>query len=215
VAGALSDKFGRKKLLLILSAFLFAVTSSATRSRRTFHHLHRVADSGRRGHRPGVESFADVYRRDRPGADARRLVSINQLTIVIGMLAAQLINWSLVRNLPRARRMSSSAIPGMASPAGAGCSRSPPRRRCCFSRNVFCSRKPALAGEKGKVRKTPGHPEKNRRRKLRRGAMTEISATLVNEIQRVNFRELLQPKMRRCWCWASCWRCSSNGAAST
>ena len=51
-----------------------------------------------------------------------KLVSINQLTIVIGILLAQLINWWLVRNLPPGPATNSSAIPGLASPAGAGCS---------------------------------------------------------------------------------------------
>lgn len=35
-----------------------------------------------------------------PASMRGKLVSINQLTIVIGVLAAQLINWALVRNLP-------------------------------------------------------------------------------------------------------------------
>ena len=30
-----------------------------------------------------------------------KLVAINQLTIVVGVLAAQLLNWYLVRNLPQ------------------------------------------------------------------------------------------------------------------
>ena len=35
-----------------------------------------------------------------PAAMRGRLVSLNQLTIVIGILLAQVVNWSLVHNLP-------------------------------------------------------------------------------------------------------------------
>jgi len=50
-----------------------------------------------------------------------KLVAINQLTVVIGILLAQYINWFLVRDLPVGARTISSVIPGSASRAGAGC----------------------------------------------------------------------------------------------
>ena len=52
-----------------------------------------------------------------------KLVSINQLTIVIGILLAQVVNWcARARSAGRRDATSSSAIPGSARRAGAGCS---------------------------------------------------------------------------------------------
>ncbi len=83
-----------------------------------------------------------------------KLVSINQLTIVIGVLAAQLINWSLVRNLPQGAS-DEFIVNSWFGQSGwrwmfAHHRRS---RRAVFCRNVFRSRKPALAGEKRKARR--------------------------------------------------------------
>ena len=70
MAGALSDRFGRKKLL-ILCALLFTVTSIGNGLAPTFTVFVCLANLRRRGHRPGVESLADVYRRSRAGPNTR------------------------------------------------------------------------------------------------------------------------------------------------
>jgi MFS family permease len=88
VAGALSDKFGRKKLLL-LSAFLFALTSLGNALAPTFAVFIAWRILG--GVAIGLASnLSPMYIAEIAPAQMRgKLVSINQLTIVIGILAAQ------------------------------------------------------------------------------------------------------------------------------
>src|ERR1700744_3242689 len=98
-AGALSDKFGRKKLL-ILSASLFAVTSIGNALAPTFTIFVVWRILG--GVAIGLASnLSPIYIAEIAPAQMRgKLVSINQLTVVVGVLAAQLVNWYLGRTLP-------------------------------------------------------------------------------------------------------------------
>lgn len=97
--GALSDRFGRKRLL-VLSALLFAVTSLGNAMAATFTVFIAWRILG--GVAIGLaSSLAPMYISEVAPAHMRgKLVSINQLTIVVGILLAQFINWYLVRNLP-------------------------------------------------------------------------------------------------------------------
>jgi sugar porter (SP) family MFS transporter len=99
IAGALSDKFGRKRLL-VLAAALFAVTSIGNGLAQTFVVFVFWRMLG--GVAIGLaSSLSPMYISEIAPAQLRgRLVSVNQLTIVIGVLLAQIINWWLVRNLP-------------------------------------------------------------------------------------------------------------------
>jgi len=99
VAGALSDKFGRKRLL-VLAAALFMVTSLGNALASSFAIF--VAWRMLGGVAIGLASnLSPMYIAEIAPAAARgRLVAINQLTIVIGILAAQFINWAIVRDLP-------------------------------------------------------------------------------------------------------------------
>jgi sugar porter (SP) family MFS transporter len=99
VAGALSDKFGRKRLL-ILSAAMFVVTSLGNALAPTFGVFVMWRMLG--GVAIGLASnLSPMYIAEISPAESRgRLVAINQLTIVIGILAAQFINWLLVHDLP-------------------------------------------------------------------------------------------------------------------
>jgi sugar porter (SP) family MFS transporter len=98
-AGALSDKFGRKRLLII-AALLFAVTSLGNSLANTFSVFIAWRMFG--GVAIGLaSSLSPMYIAEVAPAQMRgKLVAINQLTIVIGILLAQSINWYLVRNLP-------------------------------------------------------------------------------------------------------------------
>jgi sugar porter (SP) family MFS transporter len=98
-AGALSDRLGRKPLLLA-SAALFAVTSVGNALAGTFSVFIAWRMFG--GVAIGLaSSLSPMYISEIAPAHLRgRLVSLNQLTIVIGILAAQILNWYLVRNLP-------------------------------------------------------------------------------------------------------------------
>ena len=98
-AGSLSDKFGRKRLL-ILAALLFAVTSlgNAMADQFTVFIGWRILGGVAIGL---ASSLSPMYIAEIAPAQTRgKLVAINQLTIVIGILLAQYINWFLVRNLP-------------------------------------------------------------------------------------------------------------------
>jgi sugar porter (SP) family MFS transporter len=99
VAGALSDRWGRKRLL-ILSALLFAVTSIGNALAPTFSVFIGWRILG--GVAIGLASnLSPMYIAEIAPARVRgRLVSVNQLTIVVGILLAQIINWRLVRDVP-------------------------------------------------------------------------------------------------------------------
>jgi sugar porter (SP) family MFS transporter len=98
-AGVMSDKLGRKRLL-ILAAVIFAVTSLGNALANSFSVF--IAWRMLGGVAIGLaSSLSPMYISEVAPAQIRgKLVSINQLTIVIGVLAAQLVNWYLVRDLP-------------------------------------------------------------------------------------------------------------------
>jgi len=96
VSGALSDRFGRKKLL-ILAALLFTGTGilTALAPDFTFFIVNRLLG----GVAIGLASnLSPMYIAEISPAEVRgKFVSVNQLTIVIGILAAQLVNWLIAR----------------------------------------------------------------------------------------------------------------------
>ena len=99
LAGALSDRFGRKRLL-ICSALLFAVTSLGNALATQFSIFVGWRMLG--GVAIGLASnLSPMYIAEvAPAALRGRLVAINQLTIVLGILGAQFINWFIARDLP-------------------------------------------------------------------------------------------------------------------
>jgi sugar porter (SP) family MFS transporter len=99
VSGALSDRFGRKKLLT-LAAFLFTVTGILTALAPDFGFF--VANRLLGGVGIGLASnLSPVYIAEISPAEVRgKFVAVNQLTIVIGILAAQLVNMLIARPVP-------------------------------------------------------------------------------------------------------------------
>jgi MFS transporter, SP family, arabinose:H+ symporter len=99
ISGWLSDRFGRKKLL-ILAAGLFIAASLGTGAASSFMAFVLFRIIGGVG--IGLTSnLSPMYIAEiTPGNVRGRFVSINQLTIVIGILAAQLINWRIARPVP-------------------------------------------------------------------------------------------------------------------
>jgi sugar porter (SP) family MFS transporter len=97
--GALSDKFGRKRLL-ILSGALFAVSSVATGWAGSFSQFVTWRILG--GVAIGMASnLSPLYIAEVAPAELRgRLVTLNQLTIVFGILAAQLLNMAVAQKVP-------------------------------------------------------------------------------------------------------------------
>jgi SP family sugar porter-like MFS transporter len=98
-SGIFTDRFGRK-WLLVLSAFLFAASSIGTALAPGFvtFCLARVAG----GIGIGLASnLSPMYIAEISPAPMRgQFVAINQLTVVIGILAAQIVNWLIARNVP-------------------------------------------------------------------------------------------------------------------
>ena len=98
-AGMLADRLGRKPLLLA-SAFIFATTAYGTGAFDTFAPFLVVRFLG--GIAIGIASgLSPMYIAEVAPTQVRgKLVSLNQLTIVIGILAAQVVNWLLVSDDP-------------------------------------------------------------------------------------------------------------------
>jgi len=198
VAGALSDKFGRKKLL-ILAALLFVVTSLGNALAGDFiiFIVWRILG----GVAIGLASnLSPMYIAEVAPAQIRgRLVSINQLTIVVGVLAAQLINWFLVRNLPAGAtdefiRNSWFGQQGWrwmfgltAAPA-----------LFFFLGMFFVPESPRWLAKNGKADRARSVLKKIGGENYASAAMADIQSTLASEeIQHVRFADLLEPKMRK------------------
>ncbi len=94
VSGAFSDRYGRKRLL-IFSAFLFTLSAIGTGASNEFTPfiLYRILG----GIGIGLASnLSPMYIAEIAPASMRgKFVSLNQLTIVIGILLAQIANWQI------------------------------------------------------------------------------------------------------------------------
>ena len=98
-SGGLSNHTGRKRLLT-LAAFAFAISSIGVgfASSFTFFVLWRIVGGFAIGLASGVSPvyIAEIS----PAALRGRLVSLNQLAIVFGILLAQVVNWMIARPVP-------------------------------------------------------------------------------------------------------------------
>jgi len=197
IAGALSDRFGRKKLLLI-SGLLFAVTSVGNALAGSFAVFVAWRMCG--GVAIGLASnLSPMYIAEIAPAQTRgRLVSINQLTIVIGILAAQLVNWLLVIDLPKGATtefilnswygqqgwrwmFGLTAVPALLFFV---CMFLVPESPRWLAKNGKSERARVL------LRRIGGDSYADQ-------ALGEIQETLSDESRRVNFRELLDPRMKK------------------
>jgi SP family sugar porter-like MFS transporter len=99
IAGPLSDKYGRRPIL-ILSAGLFICTAWGTGAADTFtaFTIYRLIG----GFAIGVaSSLSPIYIAEIAPTELRgRFVSINQLTVVLGILSAQIVNWLIAEPVP-------------------------------------------------------------------------------------------------------------------
>lgn len=92
ISGTLSDKYGRKPLMYIAAAiFIIAAIGTGIADNLTIFILYRIFG----GIGIGIASnLSPMYIAEvAPAGQRGQFVSLNQLTIVIGILLAQLINW--------------------------------------------------------------------------------------------------------------------------
>jgi SP family sugar porter-like MFS transporter len=196
--GALSDKFGRKPLLLI-AGFLFVATSIGTGLAANFTLF--VAARLLGGVAIGIASnLAPLYIAEiAPAAMRGRLVSLNQLTIAIGVVAAQVVNWLIAEPTP----------PGVAATALSvdswncqvawrwmfGVTAVP--AAVFFAAMFFVPESPRWLAKKGRADRARGVLARIGGDAYAARSVADIEATLVNEIDKVDLRELLAPKMRK------------------
>ncbi|MCX6996704.1 MAG: sugar porter family MFS transporter [Kiritimatiellaeota bacterium] len=197
-AGMLSDKFGRKRLLIV-AALIFAVTSLGNALAQSFAIFIAWRIFG--GVAIGLASnLSPMYIAEIAPAQMRgKLVSINQLTIVIGILLAQYINWFLVRHLPAGAtdefiRNSWFGQQGWrwmfgltAAPA-----------LLFFLGMVLVPESPRWLAKNGKPECARGILTRIGGAPYANAALADIASTLAGEeIRRVRFSDLLEPKMRK------------------
>lgn len=99
VSGSLADRIGRKPLLL-LSAFIFLITAYATGEFDVFVYFLIARFIG--GIAIGIASgLSPMYIAEIAPSNIRgKLVSLNQLTIVLGILGAQIVNYLIAEPMP-------------------------------------------------------------------------------------------------------------------
>jgi sugar porter (SP) family MFS transporter len=195
LSGGLSDKMGRKRLLL-LSAFLFAVSSIGTALAGNFSLFVTWRIVG--GVAIGLASnLSPMYIAEVAPAQARgKLVAVNQLTIVIGILLAQIVNWLIADTVP-IHATATEILKSWNGQVG---------WRWMFGVTAI----PSLLFFVGMwmVPESPrwlvknGNPTRAREILSKIGgeeyatlALREITATVRNEIHQVNFADLLDPRM--------------------
>jgi SP family xylose:H+ symportor-like MFS transporter len=99
MAGPLCDRFGRKRAMIV-SALLFGISSIFTGWSPAFTWFIVWRMTG--GIAIGLASaVSPMYIAEVSPASLRgRLVALNQLTIVVGILASQIVNWLIARPIP-------------------------------------------------------------------------------------------------------------------
>jgi sugar porter (SP) family MFS transporter len=197
VSGAASDRWGRKRLLLV-AAVLFGVSSIATGIAPTFGQfvLWRIVGGAAIGL---ASNLSPMYIAEVAPAAARgRLVALNQLTIVVGILLAQTVNLLIAQPVPAGATAADilnswngqtgwrwmfgvTAVPSALFLIGVLFVPESPRWLVKNGRTADAGRVLArIAGEPGG-----------------RAALREIEATLREEHERVDWRALFDPRLRR------------------
>jgi len=195
VSGALSDRFGRKPIL-IAAAANFVLSSIGIGFSGTFPVF--VAWRILGGVSIGLASnISPMYISEiAPASQRGLLVAINQLTIVIGILAAQFVNWMIARPVPdgitpEAFALSWNVLSGWRWMFAA----------CAVPSLLFFASSMVVPESPRWLCKT-GADERARRALSRVGgesyattAMSEIKATLVHEDKHVRYSELFEPRV--------------------
>jgi SP family sugar porter-like MFS transporter len=196
-SGALSDRFGRKRLL-ILAAMIFTVSSLGTGMANSFPVFLAWRVFG--GVAIGLASnLSPMYIAEiAPSGIRGQLVSLNQLTIVIGVLAAQVANWRIARPVP----------PGMSDIDILNSWNGQMGWRWMFGVTAVPSllfllvvlavpESPRWLAKYGQAQRARAILERVGGAAFAALEIENIEQTLANDVARVDFRELLEPKMVR------------------
>jgi sugar porter (SP) family MFS transporter len=196
-SGALSDAAGRKRLLL-LSALLFGVSSLGTGCAGQFHTFVFWRIIG--GVAIGLASnLSPMYIAEVAPAQARgKLVAINQLTIVIGILLAQVVNYCIADKVPE-KATSQDILNSWNGQTGwrwmFGVTAIP---SLLFLVGMFLvPESPRWLAKNGKTSQAREVLAKIGGENYASRALEEINASVVNEVRRVNFSDLLEPGMMK------------------
>ena len=198
LSGIISDKSGRKRLL-ILSGLLFTVSAVGTAFAGNFLFFNVFRIIGGIG--IGLASnLSPMYIAEISPARMRgKFVSINQLTIVIGILAAQIVNWLIAQPVPEGA--GTEFI--LASWNGQngwrwmfGVETVP--AFLFFLLMFFVPESPRWLLKYGRDEQAAGILSRLGGAKYAASAIEDIKKTLAGEeIAHVNFRDLFEPKLRR------------------
>ena len=208
IVGPISDRFGRKKALLLAAATLPGL---GHRHRPAAGHLdlHPVPLAGRHRHRHRLHVHADVYRRDRPGPPART-PGVRQPD-----RHRRAASWSCISSITSSPATAIQAW-NEATSAGAGCS---PAAFCPPSPFALLllrdPGKPALAGRDGACR--AGQDHSHARWPGEDFAATELASihAALSRRQGNLGRTVLPHAAASAGRWHLCWPSSSKSPAST
>ena len=195
VSGWFSDRFGRKPIL-IAAALNFVVSSIGIAMTNSFDAFIAWRILG--GISIGLASTASpMYISEVAPANRRGLlVAINQLTIVIGILAAQFVNWKIARPVPagitpEAFAQTWNVLEGWRWMFAACTVPS----ALFFIGALFVPESPRWLTKAGQNAKAQGILARIGGANYASQAEEEIKATLVNEDKHVKFSELFEKRM--------------------
>ena len=195
LSGGLSDKYGRKRLLII-SGLLFTVSAIGTALSNSFFNFVMYRLVGGIG--IGLASnLSPMYIAEISPATMRgKFVSINQLTIVIGILTAQIINWLIAEPVPE-NATSQMILNSWNGQMGwrwmFGAETVPALLFFIFM--FVIPESPRWLMKNAKDSKAGKILEKIGGKTYAENTMTHIKETLQHEIQQVDFKDLLEPKV--------------------
>jgi len=180
IAGVLSDRFGRRRIL-ILSALLFAASSIGAGLPRNLTEFIVARFIG--GIAIGVASvLAPIYIAEvAPPRIRGRLVSLNQMAIVSGILLAYLVNWLLSYLGPQSWRWMfiSAAVPSV----------------IFFAALFFVPESPRWLTQRGRTAEALGVLSRVAGREQARVEMKQIEETVAEESG--SLLQLLEPGLRK------------------
>lgn len=197
-SGVMSDRFGRKPLLLA-SGLLFIMTSVGTGYAPSF--LFFVSNRLLGGVAIGIASnVSPLYISEVAPARIRgRLVAINQLTIALGVMAAQVVNWIIAGLAPTSAGVDQIALDSWNVQTGwrwmFGVTAVP--AAVFFAAMFLVPESPRWLAKQGRFKDSFRVLARIGGEAYAEESLNHIRITLANESGHAGLRELAAPKMRR------------------